>query len=504
MAGPRTILKGGPLTTLDTLLEEIRTGPSDPRIAAFFDFDGTLIDGFSATSFLRGGAIPVPRLLGAVLGAVQGSDPGGPVSLARLLAAGLTGEPSDADIGFAHGIALRASRGMSPAELGAVAERVFTERIAARLRPEMWALVQAHRRMGHRVALVTAATRWQAGPLAASLGVADVLCSGPPAFEEPERATPPRPLLRAGAKAVAVLAFAREHDVDLAASHAYGDTADDVPFLETCGHPCAVCPSDRLARAAGERGWDTLRLARPDRGPVTALRSLAAWSGALAGIGAALGLAAAGLDRREAAELGMAAASRACLESAGVRVGVRGGGHLGVRPAVFLFNHQSWLDVAVMARLLRRDYTGFAKAELGRVPGLGAFGRLFEVVFVDRDAAVAGSDAFRPVLDLLARGVSVAVAPEGTRSPTPMPGPFRKGAFLAARLAGVPLVPVVIGNTGRLMPRGSRAVSAGRVEVVVHPPVDPGRWPIAELGARIEDVRALYIDTLGARNPEGR
>jgi len=38
------------LTTLDTLLEEIRTGPSGPRIAAFFDFDGTLIDGYSAAA----------------------------------------------------------------------------------------------------------------------------------------------------------------------------------------------------------------------------------------------------------------------------------------------------------------------------------------------------------------------------------------------------------------------------------------------------------------------
>src|SRR5260370_20215994 len=49
-AGACTILKGSPLTTLDTLLEEIRTGPSGPQIAAFFDFDGTLIDGYSAAA----------------------------------------------------------------------------------------------------------------------------------------------------------------------------------------------------------------------------------------------------------------------------------------------------------------------------------------------------------------------------------------------------------------------------------------------------------------------
>jgi HAD superfamily hydrolase (TIGR01490 family) len=475
----------------DDRVTAILRGRGGPRVAAFFDFDGTLIDGFSATAFLRGAGIPLPRLLGAALSR-------GPVPLARLLAAQLTGEPGDGEIRFAHEAALQASRGMSEDELAAIAECVFAERIAPRLRPEMWALVQAHLRMGHRVAVVTAATRWQVAPLAANLGITDILCSEAASIDDRLTGTLRAPLLRGDAKAAAVLEFARRHNVELAASHAYGDTGDDVPFLETCGQPCAVCPREALARTAAERGWPILRLTRPGRGPVTAARSVAAWSGALTGIGTALGLAAAGLDRREAGEFGMAVASRACLELAGVRVGVQGAEHLGVRPAVFLFNHQSWLDVAVMARLLRRDYTGFAKDELGRVPGLGAFGRLFEVVFIDRGAAAAGSDHFRPVLDLLSRGVSVAVAPEGTRSPTPTPGPFRKGAFLAARKAGVPLVPVVIGGSGRLMPRGGKTVHAGRIDVVVHPPVHPGRWQIAELSRRIEELRDRYLDTLTA------
>jgi putative phosphoserine phosphatase/1-acylglycerol-3-phosphate O-acyltransferase len=478
------------MSDTDTRVAAILRGRTGPRIAAFFDFDGTLIDGFSATAFLGGAGIAVPRLLGAAWG-------GGPVPIARLLAGRLLGEPSDGDIRFAQQTALRVSRDMSEDELAAMAERVFAERIAARLRPELWSLVQAHRRMGHRVAVVTAATRWQVGPLAARLGIDDVLCGGPATVAGRGTGAPHEPLLRGGAKTAAVLDFASEHGIDLAASHAYGDAGDDVSFLEVCGNPCAVRPRSALAETARERGWEILDLdRRAGLGPVTAARSLAAWSGVLAGVGAGLGLAATGRDGRAAAEFGMAVASRACLELAGVRVSVHGGAHLGVRPAVFLFNHQSWLDVAVMARLLRRDYTGFAKDELSRVPGLARFGRLLDVVFVDRGAQGAGSDHFNTVLELLSRGVSVAVAPEGTRSVTPMPGPFKKGAFLAARKAGVPLVPVVIRNTGRLMPRGGRAVRAGRVDVVVNPPIDATRWRIAELGERIEDLRRTYIDTL--------
>lgn len=471
---------GQPMSDADARVAAILRGPaSGPQVAAFFDLDGTLIDGFSATSFLRGAGIPLPRLARAAFGR-------GPLPLLRMLAGNVIGEPSDRDIRFAHEAALRASGGMSEAELAEASERVFAERLAARLRPEMWALVQAHHRMGHRVAIVTAASRWQAEPLAGSLGIEHILCTEP--------ASPP---LRGEVKAVAVLEFALRHEIDLVASHAYGDAGDDVAFLQACGNPCAVCPRNALARAAHERGWPILRPEpRPGLGPVAAARSIAAWSGTAAGVGAAFGLATVGFDRREAAEVGMALASRSCLELAGVRVSVQGAEHLGGRPAVLLFNHQSWLDVAVMARLLRRDYSSLAKQELGRVPGLAGFGRMFEVVFIDRGATAASSDYFRPVLDLLRRGVSVAVAPEGTRSPTPMPGPFHRGAFLAARKARVPLVPVVIRNSGRLMPPGRKAVRGGQIDVVVQQPIDPMRWPLGEFGARVDELRDAYIMTL--------
>lgn len=467
------------MSAAEDRIAAVLRGPRGPHIAAFFDFDGTLIDGFSATSFLLGSGIGLPRLAYGVFGR-------GPLPVARLLARSVIGEPGDRDIRFAHEAARRASRGLSDAELTGIAEHVFTRRIAARLRPEMWALVQAHRRMGHRVAVVTSATHWQVHPLAASLGVDDVLCS--------ESASIP---LRGTGKAVAVIEFATRHAIDLAASHAYGDAGDDVAFLRACGHPCAVSPRTALARAAQEHGWPIVRIVqRPGLDPVTAVRTVAAWTGTATGIGTAFGLAATGLDRREAAELGMALASRACLELAGIRVSIQGGEHLAHRPAVFLFNHQSWLDVAIMARLLRREYTGFAKRELDRVPGLSGFGRMFEAVFVDRGAIASISDYLNPVLDLLRRGVSVAVAPEGTRSLTPAPGAFHKGAFLAARKARVPLIPVVIRNSGRLMPRGGRTVRAGRIDVTVLEPIDPTRWRLGEFATRIDELRGQYISTL--------
>ena len=473
----------------DTRVAAILRGPGGPHVAAFFDFDGTLIDGYSATAFLRRPGLPPHRLLGALARV-------GPLPIARSLAAAARREPSDADVRRAYETALRVWRGGSEEELARHAERVFAEHLAARLRPEAWSLVQAHRLSGHTVVIVTAAARWQVAPMAARLCVEHVLCGEPETAGGRITGALRGPILRGCAKARAVLEFALEHDIDLAASHAYADAADDISFLTATGNPCAISPRGALTAAARERGWDVLGLERrPAFDPVTAVRSAAAWNGVLAGVSAGLGLAAFGMDRRAAGELGTALASRACLDLAGVRVRLQGRAHLAARPAVFLFNHQSWLDVAVLARLLGRDYTGFAKAELSRVPGLARFGRLLDVVFVDR-SAVDASDSFRTALELLSRGVSLALAPEGTRSATPTPGPFRKGAFLLARKAGVPVVPVVIRNSGRLMPRTTKTVRAGRIDVVVHPPVDVAAWRIAEFGDRIEDIRRLYIDTL--------
>src|SRR6185312_15053469 len=101
------------MSDADARVAAILRGPaSGPQVAAFFDLDGTLIDGFSATSFLRGAGIPVPRLARAAFGR-------GPLPLLRMLAGSVVGEPSDRDIRFAHEAALRAGDGMSEAELAA-------------------------------------------------------------------------------------------------------------------------------------------------------------------------------------------------------------------------------------------------------------------------------------------------------------------------------------------------------------------------------------------------
>jgi len=118
------------------------------------------------------------------------------------------------------------------------------------------------------------------------------------------------------------------------------------------------------------------------------------------------------------------------------------------------------------------------------------------MIFIDRKAG--GFAQLRPALDALAAGRSVAVAPEGTRSVSTCPGPFKRGAFHLALRAGVPLVPVVIHNAGDALPRGGFLVRPGTtIEVSILPPVDPRALGEGDLQQHADALQRRYLQQLG-------
>jgi putative phosphoserine phosphatase / 1-acylglycerol-3-phosphate O-acyltransferase len=98
--------------------------------------------------------------------------------------------------------------------------------------------------------------------------------------------------------------------------------------------------------------------------------------------------------------------------------------------------------------------------------------------------------------------VSLAISPEGTRSPSPKLGPFKKGAFHIAIEAGVPMVPIVFRNAGEVMWRSAQTIRPGRVDVVVLPPVDTSAWRRETVAGHVREVRELFLRTL-ADWPDG-
>jgi len=235
----------------------------------------------------------------------------------------------------------------------------------------------------------------------------------------------------------------------------------------------------------------------PGPAGVALFRTAAGAAGLSAATAAALGLGVLNRSRREAVNLLASAGTEFSLALAGIRIEVMGEDRLwSHRPAVFAFNHQSALDVVVMANLLRRDVTGVAKREAARDPRFAVLGALAGVAYVDRRDHTQALSALDQVVGRIGAGVSIAIAPEGTRSRTGAVAPFKTGAFHMAQQAGVPVVPVVIRDSGVLMPRGSLLVRPGTVHVAVLAPVDVSAWDEAGFHEGVAAVRRDVIDTL--------
>ena len=470
----------GPWSEQD-LIAAVEAGPKGPHIGAFFDFDGTLIDGYSLSAFAR-----------HHLRSLQVT----PADLGRMLLTGIRGVTTEADFEQFTVLSMHAWAGRSEDELAELGERLFVQGISGSLYPEGWRLVEAHQRARHTVVLASSATRFQVEPTARAMGVSQILVSPVEIVNGICTGRPGGPLLWRSGKAAAVREFAAEHGIDLAQSYAYSNGDEDVPFLRAAGRARAINPGRHLAESAQHYGWPVARFRSRRPGAADIARTAAGLAGMLGGFTAGVVLGAASGSRREAVDLGTTFAGELGSVLAGVRLDVHGAEHLAARPAVFLFNHQSQLDVLILAKLLRGGFTGVAKKELANSPGFGLMFRLADVAFVDRQDNEQARKALEPAVQKLRDGISLVIAPEGTRSATPALGAFKKGAFHVAMQAGVPIVPIVIRNSGELMWRGATTIHAGTVQIAVLPPVATDGWDVAGLDGHIRQVRGQYLATL--------
>jgi putative phosphoserine phosphatase/1-acylglycerol-3-phosphate O-acyltransferase len=473
------------VTATSTLLDGIRTGLSGPSVAAFFDFDGTLIDGYSAS------ALYAHRFRNFEIG---------PAEALHTLRATLGGTLSEDGFEELLVRGIRGWSGRSPEDIAELGERLFVGGIAGTLFHDAWRIVKAHQRQGHTVVIATSATRFQVAPLARELGIEHVLCTELESEGGLLTGRLAGRTLWGLGKVAAIEGFASRHGVDLRTAHGYANGDEDIDFLGALGHPHAVNPQPVLANAAARRGWPVLTFPRgPARlDPSPAVRT-AAMYGTLLGAGA-LGIATGLLTRSRRHGVDTAASLFAHVGSAvgDVQVVVTGARNVWAhRPAVFMINHQSALiDLLVTTTVLGGGFTGVAKKEVARMPVFGQLLTLADFAFIDRSDAAQARLALDEAAERLARGTSIVISPEGTRSLTPSVGAFRKGGFHLAMQAGVPIVPMVIRNAGELMWRTARTARSGTVEVYVHEPIETTGWTKQDLDAAVIRVHRLYQDTL--------
>jgi len=463
---------------------EVEASRKGPRVGAFFDLDGTLVAGFTAVVHTQ------DRLRRREV------MPGDFLNMMRLAAEYRLGRREFDGLIEA---AARTARGQLAEDVEEIGERIFRQSIADLIYPEMRDLVRAHQRRGHTVVLSSSSLSMQAEPVARYLGIDHVLCNR---FVVDESGVLTgeieRPTIWGSTKASTVQAFAAEHRIDLRWSYFYADGDEDLGLMYLVGNPRPTNPGPQLTRVAARRGWPVLRFtSRSPASPLSAIRTLAG-IGSLGPVAAgALGVGVLARSRRAGVNFLTRYWPETVLALNGVKLNVTGAENVNAqRPAVFLFNHRNNFDVFMVAALVRDNWTGVAKRELERNPLAGPLGKLMDAAFIDRADSTAAVAALQGVEEAARKGLSILIAPEGTRTDAETVGPFKKGAFRIAMATGLPVVPVVIRNSESVAGRDSYRLSPGTVDIAVLAPIGVRGWTAGDLPERIEQVRKLYVETL--------
>src|SRR2546425_1140789 len=142
------------------------------------------------------------------------------------------------------------------------------------------------------------------------------------------------------------------------------------------------------------------------------------------------------------------------LWAAGTPVRAEGLDRIPDRPVVYASNHSSMFDIWALAATLPGSVRMVAKQELARIPLLGRAMVTAGHLTIDRAHPARALDAYRRAAEVIRGGTSALLFPEGTRSRTGELLPFKNAPFGLAIAAQVPVVPVYVGNTFEIMPKG--------------------------------------------------
>ena len=168
--------------------------------------------------------------------------------------------------------------------------------------------------------------------------------------------------------------------------------------------------------------------------------------------------------------------ARTCIRAAGLICGVHVivQGREKVLPEktyVFLSNHQGNCDGPVLCHVIPRDWIALIKKEMMHLPILSLVLRQIQFVPIDRTNPKKSQEGIEVAVELLKEGKSFIAFPEGTRSRNGRLGSFKKGVFIMAIKAQVPIIPITILGSDQIQPPGSYGFRPGTIQVIFHDPI---------------------------------
>lgn len=191
--------------------------------------------------------------------------------------------------------------------------------------------------------------------------------------------------------------------------------------------------------------------------------------------------------------------ARRTLKITGTTMEVHGEENLVDGPCLFVANHQSYMDVPIIVSIAKSHLGFVAKKELAEVPLFGVWIRRTRSLFLDRENTREAIKVIIEGVKYLKEGHSLCIFPEGTRSKNNNVGTFKKGSLKLALKSGVPIVPVTIDGTYRVLEENNRLRKA-HVIVTVDKPIYTDEMTKEEQNDLIDEIRAMIVENLEQKN----
>ena len=189
--------------------------------------------------------------------------------------------------------------------------------------------------------------------------------------------------------------------------------------------------------------------------------------------------------------------AKGLLAMSNIKITVKGFSNLNLHgPHIFMANHTSNFDIPVLQASLPVHFRWLAKAELFKIPIFGYAMKRAGYISIDRSNKASAIQSLQQAVNIIKNGASVIIFPEGTRSRNHNVQPFKKGGFVLAVDSGVPIVPVILHGTWKIMPKNQMVIEPGHVLVEIKKPIESSDYTRKTKDLLMEKIRNMILESV--------
>lgn len=183
--------------------------------------------------------------------------------------------------------------------------------------------------------------------------------------------------------------------------------------------------------------------------------------------------------------------ARSLVNFAGVTVVTHGEEKIPEGAVLFVSNHQGNFDIPILLGYINKPKAFIAKIELLKLPLIRTWMTHMKCVFMDRSDIRQSLKVINQAATHLKEGYSTVIFPEGTRSKGESLGEFKPGSLKLALKAGVPIVPITIRGSYKIMEQNGFIIKPAHVELIISDPILTAKLTkeqAAELPERVREI----------------